>query len=285
MSPRPSKWMGSGLRSLFEYERRSRPQTSIWNPALPLFVCWPPASNASNRKMKSLPRFFGLVSLSLAVFPTQYLGAAETHSKILLIGDSHVEGTYGEELDRRFRALPSSQIATYGVGGSTPRWYLEGVLSPWGFFSRNEEGETRRAQNQLTPLIDDLLSTHSPSLVVISLGTNLLWSEESPQLKDSARIITQKIKDSGASCAWIGPPGLGPQYRNSIQKITNLLSLVLAPLPCRWINGQALIEYPTDAGGDGIHYDTAGSEGVARGKVWAQRAFEAVVNPVEKRAE
>lgn len=77
--------------------------------------------------------------------------------------------------------------------------------------------------------IEGLLKTHSPKLVLVSLGTNDSYDVgKSQPTEDMYRRMSETITKSGAVLVWIGPPDI---KRNKIVKIDDIRTMITNTIP------------------------------------------------------
>jgi len=213
---------------------------------------------------------------------------ASAGERILLIGDSHSCGTYGDELSRLMRLDPSNSVTLYGSSGSTPDSWANQWVSPYGMRMIDSNGKSTSLDDKPTPLLRDLIRQNNPQRVVISLGTNFLWtpahSEEN--WKSSIRKMILTIKSSGCECTWVGPPLLQRplpdqpatvnERAQKLIRIRDILKQTVSQEGCTFIDGFSIAKYPDESGGDGIHFDLAGMEGKSRSMKWAKAVNDSV---------
>jgi len=197
-------------------------------------------------------------------------------TRVLHIGDSHTVGIYGREMDKLMRST-GAQVATYGSAGSSPSWWLQGTTTRSGFYGRGEDGKVDSPADwktpRQTPKLPDLLKKHQPSVIVISLGANLIQANGASiekQVKDLAEVA----KASGAKILWVGPPD-GRESNKPTSKQAALYQHLqkVAAQYGTFIDSRPLTEYPAK-GGDGVHY--WGKEGSQTAKSWANHVFEQI---------
>ncbi|MEK6920800.1 MAG: hypothetical protein AABX82_02870, partial [Nanoarchaeota archaeon] len=89
-------------------------------------------------------------------------------TSVLILGDSQTMGTYGDELYSSFK---SDGYATnmYAVCGATPSYFTKGssILSCGAEYTYND-GTSDYVTSGNTPLIDDLILEHNPTLVFVT---------------------------------------------------------------------------------------------------------------------
>jgi len=193
--------------------------------------------------------------------------AAET---ILVVGDSHTVGAFGQRLDGALRAEAGTRVATYGVCSASPQSYLSETEHSCGFLFRDFRGaapakwlgnrvrEANQARFVRTPELAQLVSDYTPTLTVVALGSNGLT-------EDSVRRTLEAVHKNGAACVWIGPPDMRKPSSTSIdaiyailrkQKVTEKATIAQARADsCRLIDSRAFgyLRYPANSG-DGTHY-------------------------------
>ena len=246
-------------------------------------------------------RFFyqihAIILASMVALSSSALAGQETRPKLLFIGDSHSQGVFGDTLDGLVRENYS--VASFGVGGSTPEWWEKGIQTPWAGWSRSSDGTEIRDNKPFTPRLSELVTQQKPNVVVIEQGTNLIWADQKGLVKTDAEVeaqvktLIQTAKQSGSACVWIGPPHLGAhvlgkgisesqQFAGTLDHVRNIEIKVTAQNGCTFVDSYPVTRYP-DQGGDGIHYDRAGAEGVKAAKAWAiyvKKKLDEAVKPV-----
>jgi hypothetical protein len=208
-----------------------------------------------------------------AVAPMRTVSSVVNANKILMITDSHGEGLFGKELVRLIEEARGN-ISIYAVGGSAPRDWLEGLRGAWGYWEHHTNGANKRSSKPWTPQIDKLLKSVNPDVVVVELGTNLIWNKFTKKEHKEILSLISKINANGSKCIWIGPPGLrlnNSQREKSISDVQNVL-MSIPEKDCDVHYSWKTIRYPSSSG-DGIHYDGAGKEGKAKTYQWVREAF------------
>ncbi|PIQ23043.1 hypothetical protein COW36_02045 [bacterium (Candidatus Blackallbacteria) CG17_big_fil_post_rev_8_21_14_2_50_48_46] len=197
-------------------------------------------------------------------------------TKVLHIGDSHTVGIYGQEMDKLLRAT-GAQVSTYGSAGSSPSWWLKGTSTHSGFFSRDDQGKVDAPKDwrapHPTPKLPDLLKKHQPTVIMISLGANLIGANAAT-IESQVKELAEIAKASGAQIIWVGPPD-GRESKKPNSKQTNLYNHLKAAASQygAFIDSRPLTEYP-EKGGDGLHY--WGTEGSKIAKSWTHEVFEQI---------
>ncbi|MBF0548832.1 MAG: LysM peptidoglycan-binding domain-containing protein [Candidatus Riflebacteria bacterium] len=195
-------------------------------------------------------------------------------TRVLLIGDSHTVGIYGTSLDQKLRTT-GGKIRTIGVAGSSPSWWLNGTVTKCGYFFKDENGAEDRPADwrtpRKTPILSEQINEFKPTMIIISLGANLVGSSEQG-VRNQCNGLLNVAQTSGASIVWVGPPQSRDMAKTN--KVCEDLKKSLLP-PIFFIDSRPMTHYPA-TGGDGIHY--SGSEGSAIAKEWADGVFNEIQN-------
>jgi hypothetical protein len=242
-------------------------------------------------------------------------GLADDNGKVLFIGDSHSQGVFGDTLDEQLRV--NYRVSSYGVGRATPQWYENGTQTPWNGWNRSAEGLENRIVKPHTPKFIELLAREQPKAVVIELGTNLVWGygdafshkkadfllhsfgvsqtariqKVDLEVENQVRLMAKQARQGGRACIWVGPPQLGPhrpgqpdsQWRPMIEMLDRVRDIerkVTMQEGCKFVDSYLVTGYP-DHGGDGVHYDGAGPEGIKKAKEWAHYVKDQVDQVLE----
>ncbi len=190
-------------------------------------------------------------------------------STILFIGDSHSVGPFGWYLDQHLRD-DQHQVATYASCGSIPRWWMNGQVTPCGYFSRDLNGIKTQLTSAPTPILTQLLSDIKPDVVVMEFGGNYVTTPSDDFVIKDIRKIVSDVKESGAACFWI----TNPDTRKNREHIPRILRLIKEAVgsDCPIFESHLVTRYP-ETGGDGIHYWNP--QGLPIAKDWALKAFDA----------
>lgn len=142
------------------------------------------------------------------------------------------------------------------------------------------------------PSINTLLQNSEAGAVIVELGTNMLpsvaASKTSPSLNEAgvAQVMTSvksliaKIKAGGQKCFWVGPP----QTRSGViissqalQSFNQRLKSQVQSLNCQYIDSLNKTEV-SGLSSDGIHLRCSQQEQQSPGDVWAEAAFQEIVD-------
>ncbi|MEL6177743.1 MAG: hypothetical protein AAFS10_02270 [Myxococcota bacterium] len=105
----------------------------------------------------------------------------EKRDTFLVIGDSQVQGGFGQALDYMLRAsYPNSVVSTYGICSSSPMSWTNGKRHTCGMLKRPEsfeplldsKGEGVNYKPVRTPRLMWLMHSHRPDVLIIGLGEN-----------------------------------------------------------------------------------------------------------------
>lgn len=183
---------------------------------------------------------------------------------VLLLGDSHSVGPFGQTLDQELRGR-GLRTATYASCGSIAQHWETGKETTCGYFSKSLDGRVTQLPRSKTPLLRNLLSEVKPDYVIVELVTNYaLLPSDSFAVKDMKK-LSGLIKESGAKCFWVGAPDMR-RFRKELPRFQRLVEEAVGG-ECEVFDSEAVTEYPA-TGGDGIHYWSATGTPIA--KSWAR---------------
>jgi hypothetical protein len=196
-------------------------------------------------------------------------------SRVLMIGDSHTVGAYGNEMDRLLRSTGAT-VESYGSAGSSASWWMNGTDTRSGFVHRAADGSVDRPdwrEPHDTPLLADLIREHRPDTLVVSLGGNMRGA--SPErIRQQVDELAAVARENGVRLVWIGSPERRADDTDpaEYQRFLGTLREAVAPHG-RFIDSSAHSDY-RGLGGDGIHY--TGTRGTARAREWAGGVFDEI---------
>lgn len=210
--------------------------------------------------------------------------------RVLLIGDSHTTGylstkkttnSPGIRLSELLAENSGIELSTYGSCGSQTETWVRGLATSCGYFEKTPSGHVSvpYPKKHSTPKIDNLLAQHKPELVIVALGANFLGGYPESWIKQKAAAFVKKIRDSGAKCAWVGPPALRTYGSLSSEKARALIKKVDRALAdavdaeCPYVSTLGFVSYPA-TGGDGLHYSQLGERGRSLADTWAKKTLE-----------
>ena len=161
---------------------------------------------------------------------------------ILVIGDSHMAG-------RQYLLTPlhdaleaaGASVHTYGMCGASADVWLSPTTVACGRGERHDTAPPitdTTGKPAVTWAINDLLSKHHPSLVIVELG-DALAGYEAPQMAkpwiyNQVHALAGRIAASGASCVWVGPTWgavSGGFYKTEarVREVSDFLAQNVAP--------------------------------------------------------
>ncbi|MBI5247268.1 MAG: hypothetical protein HY923_08805 [Elusimicrobia bacterium] len=217
-----------------------------------------------------------LLALALAAALAAPSVASET---ILVVGDSHTVGAFGAHIDEALRAVRGNRVATYGVCSSRPQSYLSESAHGCGHVFRDFDkkppskwlgsrvykelrkvkGVDKEVEMVKTPELGQLLTDHTPSTVIVALGSNI------PINGASVAKTLALIHKAGAACLWVGPPDMRRPTKDEVDavyatlaknKVDASVTMEAAKKDgCRLIDSRefSYLRYP-EKDGDGTHY-------------------------------
>lgn len=207
---------------------------------------------------------------------------------ILLIGDSHAAGRFGDGLDKLLRGLAGWEVHTFAVSGSSA-WFWAGdgdgvkTPRPHAWLHRDpahpKEPPTRGPEGESTPGPWRLrrIAPEGLRAVVVALGTNHHFMPAKAAAAKTAPLM-REIAEAGAACIWIGPPPLRPagsRYHIKegwVDEFYGHLSKLAAENSCGVVDSRKILGAYPEKGGDEIHYDGF-PEKIGE---WSQGAFERI---------
>ena len=196
-------------------------------------------------------------------------------SRVLHIGDSHSVGVYGHEMDDLMRATGAT-VSTTAVAGSSPSWFMNGTVGKCGYYSKDENGKVVSPADwrtpMQTPLLQNMIDTYKPSVLVVSLGANMTWNSDAGN-RSQIDSICEKAKAAGCKIVWVGPPDSRTLNSSDVDRLYNVLKSEVAKYDGVVVDSRQYTKYPS-SGGDGLHY--SGTEGTKTAKNWANSVMNAI---------
>jgi len=172
--------------------------------------------------------------------------SAET--KVLVVGDSHTVGDFGDALVSKLKTQPDFRVALSASCGSSPtHWlgtpYRNAICSSELDYNERSPKKNLQPGSHPMPSFQALVQEKKPDTVVIALGGNQMPKDPKASLtgarKDVARMI-QAAKVNGAKCIWISPPArVDSIYPREIQdRFTAMLVEVTREQGCAFVNSR-----------------------------------------------
>jgi hypothetical protein len=172
-------------------------------------------------------------------------------TRVLLVGDSHTHGAFGQELERLLVAQQVNVLRRAKIGSAPKYWW---------------------------PRLPALLQQHQPEVVIVALGANMRGYPSARgtalHVRKTVQLIVRALPK--ARIIWIGPPRQRADGDADLARFNAIIKKGLGT-QVRFIDSAALT--PRYVGRDGVHYATA------PGKAWARGAFAALKGALEKELE
>jgi hypothetical protein len=181
--------------------------------------------------------------------------------KILMIGDSHTVGSFGEGFRQElFKAKKTNEkkFFQYAVAGSSVFHWISGNFKELnnGYLLNTPSDKQSNLLKQAAPeqyfkSMFELAEKNSPDTIVIALGTNDMASAYMAGRKNDFLSVAQSLLDKVAelkkknlifSCVWIGPSLLrSKRFPTSFQiEYFDSLAQLLAKGPCLYLDSRQL---------------------------------------------
>lgn len=203
---------------------------------------------------------------------------------LLVLGENHMSFK-----DGLITTLPDqlkqqgALVFSYGACGALPDDWLKIKYAPCGAF-RMDGGPVRERPEigATTQTIRDLIGKHSPDLIVLVMGENLIGKPEQEipkaQINRSISALNNEIKGHGISCVWVGPARDERSDSNARKKQNARLTefsdfLSTSVTPCTYIDSLHLSKSGEWQTSDGYFFDRTGYES------WAKGITEAITSP------
>ena len=184
-------------------------------------------------------------------------------NRVLVIGDSHTAGLYGDELDRQLRAR-GAQVHTVGSSGASASNFINGRGTKVGYADHRVDGKTERVASHATPKLEDLINQDKPDVIVVNLGANFRGATPA-QLESQVKSLGEVAKRHNIPIKWVGPPKPAKGDAGAVQRFDQQMAAAVAPYG-EYISS---VPYtPEYAGADGLHY--SGTRGKQLAQQWAQ---------------
>ena len=185
--------------------------------------------------------------------------------KILILGDSHYAGTYGQTLDTLLKQSGHT-IESFGCVSATAQHYING-----SFHCVQPKLGSRHNSNPedytLKPITESL-SSFSPNLVIISLGGNIeaATSSKEERVKQITALV-KSITDKNIKCIWVGPPSKEDLNKNAERNTFYEHLKEGLGSTCQLIDSRSYAQLKESDNG---HFPS----GDQRAKAWAQKVFQ-----------
>lgn len=199
-----------------------------------------------------------MTSLLFIVLLNFGFAAENSFERVLLLGDSHAYGKYGEVLDAHFRKS-AKQVTSFSSCGSSPSTWMTTSANfkstNCGFWQKNSADREIRVKSHKLPSFDQEVQKLQPQLTVITLGTNILGSTGNiSSEKKHIEAMMKSIRAEGSECVWVGPPDLAKDpFKKNLSQGIETLKVLAQENKCQFVDSTSVTKYPTGKS-DGIHY-------------------------------
>lgn len=172
-------------------------------------------------------------------------------TRLLLVGDSHTHGAFGQELERLLAAQQVNVLRRAKIGSAPKYWW---------------------------PRLPALLEQHKPEVVIVALGANMRGYPSARgtalHVRKTVQLIARALPK--ARVIWVGPPRQRSDSDADLARFNAIIKKGLGD-QVRFIDSAPLT--PRYVGRDGVHY------AAAQGNAWARGAFSALKGALEKEFE
>jgi len=210
-------------------------------------------------------KYFFVFILFLNSLYSMDLNNNSDKKKVLIVGDSHLVGPFGQKLDELIRK--DFDTETYGVCGSVAGWFFNEKETKCGYFFKYLDSTSEKGLKAKTPDIKKIYEKIKPDFVIAEFGANYYYYEDTATLKDIDEFIT--FISSNSKCLFVSQPD-SRKLRDKIEKI-NQITIKANNNRCLFFDSSKITHYP-DEGGDGIHYSTTTLKPQAEN--WALKVYE-----------
>lgn len=222
------------------------------------------------------------------------LVGADTH--VVIIGDSHTTGEFGQTLVRKLREKENVSFDLVASGASASlQWINNAFTTSCGYTDSSENANPPSRYcvgNFMTPTLLSLLvkvnnnDAHAgkEKVAVVALGSNMGSVPRDYQTDlNATKSLLFAIQNQGFKCVWIGPPNM-PRFQHLLEGKYGLLIRAIkeSKVACRLIDSRLYTTYPAKSSNretpDGIHYDFPATwwyfpAGTEEANSWAVRLF------------
>jgi hypothetical protein len=186
---------------------------------------------------------------------------------VLMIGDSHMTQNYLISTLHDSLMQQGARVYSYGACGSPAGDWMKRVQPSCGSAFRLDKANIRNRVGEAgsTRPLPDMVKEYHPDLIVVVNGDDMA-AYKSPSIPktwvwNQVSTLTTGIKDSGASCVWVGPAwgsegGTFGKTFDRVKKMSDYLAEIVSP--CVYINSLKMSkpgEWRTE---DGVHITPAG---------------------------
>lgn len=184
-------------------------------------------------------------------------------NRVLVIGDSHTAGHYGDELDRQLRSR-GAQVHTVGSSGASASNFINGRGTTVGYADHGMDGRTHKTTRHAIPRLEELINQDRPDVIVVNLGANFRGASAAG-IQSQVQSLGEVARRHNIPIKWVGPPKPAHPNMEAVQRFDQQMAAAVAPYG-EYISS---VPYtPEYSGGDGLHY--SGTRGKQLAQQWAQ---------------
>lgn len=214
-------------------------------------------------------------------------------TETIIIGDSHVVGSFGESLHNALMDETAKNVRSIGLSGASASTFT--AHNPrhrtleFGFIDRTNKSKIVKPTGQpaTVPQLGELLKKAQPSLLIIELGDKL--AEYQNTKMDSDAVVTQEVEsmmetlkqvDDKLACYWVTPTWTDKSgslpYRKTNERLAQVIKLIKKSAEPRCTVIDSMNDLGLNSGNiktlsDGIHYDRA------NGRIWGKAAAARII--------
>lgn len=202
--------------------------------------------------------------------------AAGAGPRLLLLGDSHCLGPFGETLDRSLRA-EGFELSTYACSAGGPYFWLEkhqSIAASLGAWEKTASSERREDVSVSAPKVEALLRQSRPEVVVVQAGLELYpalrlgTAETRAHVRRVVDEFCRSIAEAKAWTYWVLPPRAHPKrVPPALQgDLADLIREIVERYGGGVFDSGAVTDWsvPYPVLSDGLHY------GVVEARQWAE---------------
>lgn len=195
-------------------------------------------------------------------------GLSEPGVRVLLLGDSHSLGPFGEHLDRALRD-EGIEVYTFAAGAGSPYYWLQKhqpISASLGSWEKTPKKELREEVSVSVPKVEPLLRSCRPQVVIVQAGRQLFAPLRlgTPGSREQVeRVIDEfclAVSEARAWIYWIDPPDAHPKRISPAlrSELAELIREAVGRCQGRVFDSRAVTEWslPYPDLSDGVHYGT-----------------------------
>ena len=218
------------------------------------------------------------------------LNSGALAAEVLIVGDSHNVGSFGEALYQELKNEMDMEVRSVGLAGASGTTYSSNVekqrtlRAGYANRSKKEQKVIPHGAAVTVPTLSDLIKEEQPQIVVIELGDNFAGYSSAVTdvyVKNQVQSVLKQfdMKSPAPKCFWITPiwtdkEGIGP-YKKTNERLYQVNKLIKEAAGSRC----TVLDSTKDLGlkkeeinvlNDGIHF------GPVSGKRWGKAAARTI---------